>query len=159
MLLACAGGGALASSLYLAARRSVRGIEHAIGAASLLAGIGLLGFALVERLWLAMPALVLAGGGIIGAVAGANTLIQSLVADEVRGRVMSIFTMAFLGTAPLGSLAGGAFADAFGAPATLAAGGLCCVVAGLMFRRERGAFAAALQRAELAGAAASKKGA
>ncbi len=137
LLLGCAGGGALAGTIYLAARRSLDGLVRVIGLAPVIAGLGLLVFAASRSLWLAVPALVAVGFGVISAVASGNTLIQSRVRDELRGRVMSIFTMAFLGVAPLGSLAAGALASAIGAPWTLTFGGLCCVAAGLAFRRLR----------------------
>jgi MFS family permease len=137
LLLGCAGGGALAGTIYLAARRSLDGLVRVIGLAPVIAGLGLLVLAASHSLWLAVPALVAVGFGVISAVASGNTLIQSRVRDELRGRVMSIFTMAFLGVAPLGSLAAGALASAIGAPWTLTFGGLCCVAAGLAFLRLR----------------------
>jgi MFS family permease len=144
LLLACAGGGALAGTLYLAARRSLTGLENVIALAPVLAGAGLLLFAYSGRLWVAAPALVLVGFGLISTVASSNTMIQCLVRDELRGRVMSIFTMAFLGMAPLGSLAAGSVADWVGAPATLFAGGLGSIAAGVVFARKRRALRRAL---------------
>ncbi len=137
LLLGCAGGGALAGTVYLAARKSLDGLERVIALAPVLAGAGLLAFAFSSSLWVAAPALLAVGFGVISTVASANTLIQSLVPDELRGRVMSLFTMAFLGMAPLGSLAAGSVAHVVGAPATLFAGGLCSIAAGLAFARRR----------------------
>ena len=141
LLLGCAGGGALAGTVYLAARKSLDGLERVIALAPVLAGAGLLAFAFSRSLWVAAPALLAVGFGVISTVASANTLIQSLVPDELRGRVMSLFTMAFLGMAPLGSLAAGSVAHGVGAPVTLFAGGLCSIAAGLVFawRRRSGA--------------------
>ena len=141
LLLGCAGGGALAGTVYLAARKSLDGLERVIALAPVLAGAGLLAFAFSRSLWVAAPALLAVGFGVISTVASANTLIQSLVPDELRGRVMSLFTMAFLGMAPLGSLAAGSVAHGVGAPVTLFAGGLCSIAAGLAFawRRRSGA--------------------
>jgi MFS family permease len=139
LLLGCAGGGALAGTIYLAARRSLDGLVRVIGLAPVITGVALVVFAFSRSLWLAAPALVAAGFGVISTVASGNTLIQSRVRDDLRGRVMSIFTMAFLGVAPLGSLAAGALASAVGAPWTLTLGGLCCLAAGLDFRRRRSA--------------------
>lgn len=137
MLLGCAGAGALAATAYLASRQSVQGLENAIAVAPLLAGSGLMLFAFSGHLWLAVPSLFLVGFGVIASVASSNTMIQSLVPDELRGRVMSIFTMAFLGMSPLGSAAAGSLAHVIGAPATLFAGGLCSAAAGLVFARNR----------------------
>ena len=137
LLLGCAGGGALAGTVYLAARKSLEGLERVIALAPVLAGAGLQAFAFSHSLWIAAPALLAVGFGVISTVASANTLIQSLVPDELRGRVMSLFTMAFLGMAPLGSLAAGSVAHGVGAPVTLFAGGLCSIAAGLAFERRR----------------------
>lgn len=137
LLLGCAGGGALVGTIYLAARSSVAGLARVVGLAPVLAGAGLIVFALSRSLWLALPALLVLGFGVICTVASGNTLIQSRVRDELRGRVMSIFTMSFLGIAPLGSLAAGVLAQTVGAPLTLAAGGACCMLAGLIFLRRR----------------------
>jgi MFS family permease len=137
LLLACAGGGALLGTVMLAARKSLAGLENVIAGAPLLAGIGLVVLAFAGQPWQAMPALVLVGFGVISAVASANTLIQALVPDELRGRVMSLFTMAFLGMAPLGSLAAGGIAHAIGAPTTLLICGVCSAVAGAAFTLNR----------------------
>lgn len=142
MLLGCAGGGALAGTVYLASRKSIDGLERVIALAPALAGAGLLVFAFSHSLWITAPALLVVGFGIICTVASANTLIQSLVTDELRGRVMSLFTMAFLGMAPLGSLTAGSVAHVVGAPATLFAGGLCGIVAGAAYARHRRSVAA-----------------
>lgn len=143
LLLGCAGAGALAGTVYLAARQSLDGLVRVIALAPMLAGAGLLVFAFSRSLWLALPALLAVGFGVICTVASGNTLIQSRVRDDLRGRVMSIFTMAFLGIAPLGSLAAGALASAVGAPVTLFAGGLCCIAAGIAFLRRQPAAGAA----------------
>ncbi len=135
LLMACAGCGAVSGALYLAARQQVSGIERVIATAPMVAGAGLLVFSYSGSYWLAVPALLALGFGIIATIASCNTLIQSFVPDELRGRVMAIFTMSFLGIAPLGSLVGGALAEVVGAPPTLALGGVIVAVAGLVFRR------------------------
>jgi MFS family permease len=143
LLLGCAGGGALVGTVVLAARKTLAGLENVIALAPLLAGAGLMILALSVQPWQAMPALALVGFGVISSVASANTMIQALVADELRGRVMSIFTMAFLGLAPLGSLAAGSLAHVVGAPTALFVGGACSLAAGLLFARKRRALGAA----------------
>ena len=92
-------------------------------------------FALSPSLWLSVPALLVLGFAILLCVAGSNTLIQTAVDNDYRGRVMALFTMAFLGLAPLGSFAVGSLAHAFGVRATLVACGLASCAAGLAYRR------------------------
>lgn len=135
LMMACSGAGAIAGTIYLAWRSEVRGIERSIGRALLIAALGVAVYSRSEALWLALPALFATGLGVITAIAGSNTLIQSLVRDELRGRVMALFTMAFLGIAPLGSLVGGALAERIGAPYTLAISALVVLGVALAFRR------------------------
>lgn len=94
-------------------------------------------FAYSRTLWASVPLLVVTGFGIIVTAAAVNQIVQTLVDDDKRGRVMGLYTMAFLGIAPLGSLAGGTLAQAIGAPATLFAGGASCLAGALWlaFRR------------------------
>ncbi len=147
LLMTCAGGGAVLGTLALAARRSVHGLERAIGAAPFVVGLAVLAFANGGRLWLAVPCLIAIGYGLITAVASGNTAIQTLVRDELRGRVMSIFTMSFLGIAPLGALAAGAAADRLGVRTTLSLGGLAAIAAGGWFARVRPLVGEALSQA------------
>ncbi|GAB4443536.1 MAG: MFS transporter [Rhodocyclaceae bacterium] len=147
MLMTCAGAGAVLGTVALAARRSARGLDRVIAASPFVVGGGVLVFAASGRLWLAAPALMAIGFGIISAIAGGNTAIQTLVRDELRGRVMAIFTMSFLGVAPLGALAAGAAAELFGVRATLAAGALATIAAGFAFLRVRARVAQALDQA------------
>jgi MFS family permease len=134
MLMAATGGGALAGALYLASRRSVLGLGRVITVAAVLFGLALVGIGLSTWLPLSLALLVLAGFGMMTQMAASNTVLQTLVDDDKRGRVMSLFSMAFVGTAPLGSLLAGAIADRYGAPAMLAAGGLACAGAAIAFR-------------------------
>ena len=87
-------------------------------------------------LWLAIPCLVVAGFGFIVQMAASNTIIQTIVDDEKRGRVMSFYMMAFLGTAPFGSLIAGWLSSRIGAPHTLLLGGVCCLAGAAWFARE-----------------------
>lgn len=125
ILVGAAGLGALAGTLLLASRQSMRGLTTLINAASLLAGLGLLAFSFTSSVGLAMAALVLVGFGIIVTAAGTNTVLQRVVEDRLRARVISIYLMSFIGTAPLGSLVLGALAGPLG-PA-LATGGFALV--------------------------------
>jgi MFS family permease len=132
-LMAATGVGALAGALYLASRRSVVGLGRVTMVASLAFGGSLVAFSLSRSLWLSLAILPVVGGGFMVQMASTNTILQTIVDDRLRGRVMAFYTMAFLGTAPIGSLIAGVVADRLGAPATIAIGGLACVAAGTWF--------------------------
>ena len=135
-LIGAAGGGGVVGMLALASRRDVRGLTRWITAASLCAGLGVLVFALSPWLPLSLAALAVTGFGIVVNGMSVSTMIQTIVDDRMRGRIMGIFSMAFLGMYPLGSLAGGALAAHIGAPATLAiGGGICTITALVLWRR------------------------
>jgi MFS family permease len=135
MLTAAIGLGALGGALFLAARSSVRGLGRVIVASALVFGASLVLFAFARSLLLALPLLTLAGFGMMAQMASSNTVLQTLVDDDKRGRVMSFYTMAFLGTAPIGSLLAGAVAARVGATWTIAVGGSACIAAALLFGR------------------------
>jgi MFS family permease len=132
-LMAASGIGALGGALYLASRSTVVGLGRAIAYATLLYGLTLVGFALSTNLPLSIVLLFASGAGYMTAIAASNTLIQTLVEEHLRGRVMAFYTMAFLGTMPVGSLAAGAIAERIGAPFTIALGGLACIATGAWF--------------------------
>jgi MFS family permease len=134
-LMTASGCGALLGALGLAARKSIVGLGRVIPSASVLFGAGLITFALMRNFYLALPRLAIAGFGFMVQMASSNTLIQTIVDDEKRGRVMSFYTMAFLGTVPLGSLIAGWLSSRIGAPRTLMAGGVCCIIGGALFAR------------------------
>jgi sugar phosphate permease len=96
-------------------------------------GIGLMGFGLSNRLWLSMLLMLVTGFGMMQGLTASNTILQTLVDDRMRGRVMSYYTMAFVGMAPFGSLFAGAMAHAFGAPHTVIFSGIACIVGALWF--------------------------
>jgi predicted MFS family arabinose efflux permease len=135
-LLASAGVGALCGALYLASRATTRGLDVVIVRAGSAAAVGLVAFAVTRIYALALPVLAAVGFGFIVSCASLNTLIQTVVEDDKRGRVMSLYTMAFIGVAPLGNLAAGTLAGLIGAPAALALNGLVCMVATLWFRQQ-----------------------
>ena len=118
-LMGAMGVGALASALSLAARRNVRGLIRMIPVAAVIFGIGLIGFGLSHWFWLSMITVLIAGMGMMQGMASSNTIIQTLVPEDKRGRVMSFYTMAFMGMSPFGSLLAGSMASAFGAPITV----------------------------------------
>jgi MFS family permease len=133
LLMTSSGCGALLGALWLAGRRSVIGLGRIIAVASGLFGVGLIAFSFSHVLWLAMPCLVVAGFGFMVQMASSNTVIQTIVDDEKRGRVMGFYMMAFLGTAPFGSLIAGWLSSRIGAAHTLLVGGSCCILGALWF--------------------------
>lgn len=133
ILMAATGLGAVSAALWLAARPTVRGLGRVIPTAAALFGVCLMGTALSRSLGLSVLLLAGAGFGMMAQMASSNTVLQTLVPDDKRGRVMSLYSMAFLGMAPFGSLAAGAVAARFGAPVALALGGGACVLAGGAF--------------------------
>jgi MFS family permease len=132
-LTSAVGLGALSGALYLASRRSIRGLGKVITLAATVFGSALLAVALSRSLWITLPFLTLAGFGMMVQMASANTVLQTLVADDKRGRIMSLYSMSFTGVAPIGSLAAGVLASSFGAPATFALGGAGCLLAAAIF--------------------------
>src|SRR5579883_2280146 len=117
LLSACSGAGALAGALYLASRRSVLGLGRVIAAATLTLGAGLIGFSLSGTVAASAGLLVLTGWGMMVQMAATNTIIQTIVDEDKRGRVMSFYGMAFQGAAPFGSLLAGWLTERVGAPA------------------------------------------
>jgi MFS family permease len=133
ILMTSSGCGALFGALWLAQRQSVIGLSRVIPMAGALFGAGLIAFSFTDVLWLAIPCLIVAGFGFMVQMASSNTVIQTIVDDEKRGRVMGFYMMAFLGTAPFGSLLAGWLASRIGAPQTLFVGGVCCLLGALWF--------------------------
>ncbi len=123
-LTAAAGVGSLAGALFLASRKGVLGLGRWIVIACSTFGLGLFGFGFCHTLWPAMFFLVLTGFGGMVQMASCNTLIQTIVDEDKRGRVMSIYTMAFVGLAPFGSLMAGALAARIGTSETVLISGL-----------------------------------
>ncbi|MGA2633623.1 MAG: MFS transporter [Terracidiphilus sp.] len=132
-LMGAMGVGALVSALSLAARKSVRGLIRMIPIAAAVFGLGLIGFGLSRTFWLSMIMVFIAGMGMMQGMAGSNTVIQTIVSEDKRGRVMSYYTMAFMGMAPFGSLLAGTMAHAIGAPWTVIINGAVVVLGGAWF--------------------------
>jgi MFS family permease len=132
-LSAASGAGALASALALAMRKSIKGLTRNLQAAIVLLGVGLILFGMSHVLWLSLLLMVVVGFGLIQAAAVCNTIIQSLVPDDKRARVMGYYTMAFFGAAPFGSLMAGALAQHIGAPRTVMLTGGCCIAVAAWF--------------------------
>lgn len=135
-LMSAAGVGAICGTLYLSSRRNARGLIRLIIIAVLAAGIALTLFAHAPSVWFALPLLALLGFGILVTSTSVNTILQTIVDDDKRGRVMSLYTAAFLGMTPFGALTAGALADWIGPRATLTLGGLCCIAAAAILARK-----------------------
>jgi MFS family permease len=135
-LLSAAGVGALLGGAYLSTRTSVIGLGRVVACAPPICGVGLICFALSRVIWLSIPALVLVGLGSILQISGSNTILQTIVDDDKRGRVLSLFTMSFLGIAPFGSLVAGSLANAIGVPNTFIVNGILCIVIGAIVLKQ-----------------------
>ncbi len=127
-LMGAVGVGSLASALSLVMRRSVRGLTKMIPIAAVAFGTGLIAFGFSAHLWLSLTMMLLTGFGMMQGLTASNTIIQTLVDEKMRGRVMSYYTMAFVGMAPFGSLLAGALAHAIGAPHTVVVSGVACIL-------------------------------
>lgn len=132
-LMTASGLGALAGALYLASRSSVVGLTRVIVLSTLTFGAALIAFSLSHQLWLALAVLPFVGGGMMIEMASTNTILQTIVEERLRGRVMAFYTMAFLGTAPIGSLLAGVLADRIGPEHTILLGGTACIIAAVWF--------------------------
>jgi MFS family permease len=135
-LMAASGFGALAGAFYLASRKSILGLGKILPLAAVLSGAGLVAFSLSRSLTLSLPLLMVIGAGMMVQFASSNTILQTIVDDDKRGRVMSFFAMAWMGTAPLGSLLAGGLAGLIGVPNTLLIGGCACIVGTFFYMRQ-----------------------
>jgi MFS family permease len=134
-LMTATGVGALVSALWLASRPNVLGLGRIVVGAGMVFGVALLLFSYSRSVWLSLPLLVLVGGGMMMQMAATNTLIQTLVDERMRGRVMSFYTMAFFGMTPFGSLLAGYVASRFSAENAVRSGGVVTVLGVLLFLR------------------------
>jgi MFS family permease len=133
-LMGAVGVGALGGALGLVARKSVIGLGGRIVATTAVFGLALVGFALSHWLWLSMLLLPVVGFGMMQQMAASNTILQTIVDDERRGRVMAFYSMAIQGMAPFGSLIAGSTAGRVGAPVTVLGSGIACVLGAIWFR-------------------------
>jgi MFS family permease len=133
-LMGASGTGALAAALVLASRKHVFGLGRWVMLACGGFGISLILFSFSRSFWLSALLLVPVGFAMMTQMSSSNTLIQAMIPDELRGRVMAVYSMMFMGMAPLGSLLAGTLAGIIGAPETVALGGIVCVVAAVVFR-------------------------
>ena len=135
-LMTAAAGGALLGALWLASRKSVLGLGRAIPIATATFGLGVIAFASSRALGISLVCLAVAGAGFMVLMGSCNTILQTIVDDDKRGRVMSIFIMAFLGASPLGSLLAGALSEKIGPSHTLHICGLLCLGGAFWFYRQ-----------------------
>jgi MFS family permease len=144
-LMAASGVGALFSAGALASRRSVLGLGRVIPASAVLFGAALVAFSFSRTLWLSLLLMLFAGAGMMQQMAASNTILQTIVDDDKRGRVMSFYSMAFLGMTPFGSLLEGTLASRIGAPRTLMIGGSICIAGAAWFVTQRRAVREAIR--------------
>jgi MFS family permease len=135
-LLGASGVGALVGAIYLASRKSVLGLGRLITIALNIFGIGLIAFSLSRTLSLSLLLLVFTGFGMMVQMASSNTVLQTIVEEDKRGRVMSLYTMAFMGMVPFGSLLAGSLASKIGAPGTIMISGVACILGSILFARK-----------------------
>ncbi|MDM9384001.1 MFS transporter [Chlorogloeopsis sp. ULAP01] len=136
LLSAANSGGSVIACAYLSLRRQVLGLEKLIALCPVAIGMGLIAFGLSREIWLSLLMLVVVGGGGMLQVACSNTIVQTLVADDKRGRVMSLYSLAVIGTLPLGNLLAGILAQYIGAPNTVMGCGIVCLGQAVWFSRK-----------------------
>jgi MFS family permease len=133
LLMGATGVGALLGALTLAAKQSLKGLGKWVAVCAVGFGVSLILFSFSRSMWLSMVLLLPVGFTMMVEMASSNTLIQSMVPDHLRGRVMAVYSMMFMGMAPFGSFFAGALADRLGAPITVAIGGLACIAGSALF--------------------------
>src|SRR5205823_516087 len=133
ILMGSAGLGALIGAVSLALRHGIRGLGRWIALGNVVFGICLILFAVSTSFWVSAALLLPVGGAMIIVLASSNTLLQSMVLDEIRGRVMALYSMVFMGMAPFGALAAGWIAEHWGAPLAISLGGAACIVGAAVF--------------------------
>lgn len=153
-LMAAVGVGALIAAVYLASRKNAEGLGKLIAWSSGIFGAGLVAFSFSRDIWLSTVLMFVTGAGMISNMAASNTVLQTIADEDKRGRVMSLYTVAFRGMAPFGSLLAGSVAAAIGAPYMLFIGGLCCVLGALLYAKEIGRLRAACSVADVFGRSA-----
>jgi MFS family permease len=136
ILMGATGVGALLGALTLAFREGVKGLGRWVARCCAGFGASLALFSLSHKFWLSVILLLPVGYSMMLQMACSNTLIQVMVPDALRGRVMAVYSMMFMGMAPIGALLGGALADRFGAPLSVGIGGLACLVGAAWFRTQ-----------------------
>jgi len=134
-LMAASGLGAMSGALFLASRKSVIGLGRIIGTGMTFFGVGLVAFSFSHRFLISWAMMAVAGFGMMIATASINTMLQTIVEPDKRGRIMSFFTTAFIGMAPLGNFGGGVLASRMGAPHSVCLAGAFCLAAAFWYVR------------------------
>ena len=132
-LMGASGIGALTGALYLASRKTVLGLGKLLGIGAAMCGVALIAFSFSRQMAISLCAMLVVGFGMIIVTTSCNTILQTIVDEDKRGRVMSFYAMAFMGVAPFGSLLGGTSAGRIGAPATLIISGIACIICSVLF--------------------------
>lgn len=145
LFIGAVGLGAMVSAVSLARRSTIRGLVKWIGIAAMAAGLGAIGFSFSRTEWASAVLMMMAGFGMFLTGAASNTIIQSIVDETMRSRVMSYFTMFFIGSAPIGHFAAGWLAEGIGAPSTFLVGGCISLAAGVVFLSQLKTFRAHLR--------------
>jgi MFS family permease len=140
ILMGATGVGALAGALTLALKKGLKGISKIISYCALGFGTSLILFSTSRYFWLSAFFLLPVGYSMMVQMASSNTLLQSMSPDRLRGRVLAVYSMMFMGMAPFGALFAGAIAERVGAPITVAIGGVACIGGGIFFARNLPAF-------------------
>lgn len=135
-LMGATGVGALLGALTLASKTGVKGLGRWVAISCAAFGVSVIVFSYSRNFWLSVALLLPAGFSMMLQMACSNTLIQTMVPDQLRGRVMALYSMMFMGMAPIGALCGGALAHRAGAPLTIAVGGVACILGAIWFGRQ-----------------------
>jgi MFS family permease len=135
-LMGAAGLGALTGAFFLASRKSVLKLGRVVPLSTIIFGTGLIGLSFSREFPLSLILMVFIGLGMMMQTAASNTIIQTITDDDKRGRVMSFYTIAIMGTAPIGSLISGSMAKVIGTPVTIFAGGVACIIGAIFFFRK-----------------------
>jgi MFS family permease len=133
ILMGAAGVGALVGALSLARRVGLKGYGRSIGWASIAFGLSMIAFSFMRQFWLGVLFLLPAGFAMMTQMAASNTLVQSMTPNSLRGRVMAVYSMMFMGMAPIGALLAGTLAGWLGATTTVGLGGAFCLLGGAVF--------------------------
>ncbi|MCX6825715.1 MAG: MFS transporter, partial [candidate division Zixibacteria bacterium] len=132
-LMAATGIGALMGAFYLASRKNAFGLERWLPLAASILGAGLMAVSISKYFWLSLILMLPIGFGMMVQMAASNTVLQTIVDDDKRGRLMSLYAMAFMGMTPMGSLLAGSMASRIGAPNTLIIAGIFCILGAILF--------------------------
>lgn len=135
-LIGAIGAGALTGAVFLATRKTVQGIPKIIFISAAMFSIGLIAFSISDGLMISLALLLITGFGMVVEFASSNTLLQTLVDDQMRGRIVALYSMSFMGITPLGSLLMGGLAEIAGVQTTVFIAGFCCLLATLVFYRK-----------------------